>query len=119
MRAPPDTPKAEIWGGNPPPRFPISKPSRGATVSIEGKIMMQPVIRFSSYNLPRENGGATYAITWRGEHTGRLPVTVGYLSRTRRGTWQVDIAGHWAGRPIIKETARFADAKRMARELLA
>ena len=81
--------------------------------------MTQPVIRFSSRNLPRENGGATYAITWRGEYTGRSSATVGYLSRTRRGTWQVDIAGHWAGRPIIKETARFADAKRMARDLLA
>jgi hypothetical protein len=78
--------------------------------------MTYPYTRFSSYNLPRENGGATYAI-WRHIGPGNACVK-GYISRTRRGAWQIDIASRYHGQRIT-ETARFADAKRMACELLA
>lgn len=65
-----------------------------------------------------ENGARVYSILMKNENTER-PVTVGFLSKTLRKTWQVDIAAHATGRTVIKETAKFADAKRMARELLA
>ena len=78
--------------------------------------MKHPCTRFSSHNLPHENGGATYAI-WR--HIGsQNPHIAGYISKTRRGTWQIDIATRYHGQRIT-ETASFADAKQMARDLLA
>lgn len=75
-----------------------------------------PFTRFSSRNLPRENGGATYAI-WRYRGPGDAQL-VGHINRNRRGMWQVDIATRYYGQRIT-ETAKFADAKHMARELLA
>ena len=78
--------------------------------------MAYPETRFSSHNLPRENGGATYAI-WRHLAPDNQYIA-GYISKTRRGTWQVDIATRHYGQRI-KETRKFADAKLMARELLA
>lgn len=75
-----------------------------------------PFTRFSSHNIPHENGGAVYAI-WR--HLGPENCQIkGYISKTRRGTWQVDIASRYHGQRIT-ETPRFSDAKQMARELLA
>jgi hypothetical protein len=78
--------------------------------------MQYPCTRFTSRNLPRENGGATYAV-WRHLASGNGEIK-GYISRTRRGTWQVDITSRYHGQRIA-ETPRFADAKQMARELLA
>lgn len=75
-----------------------------------------PYIHFSSHNLPHENGGATYAI-WRFRDPEDCEFK-GNISRARRGTWQVDVASRPYGQRIA-ETARFADAKQMARELLA
>lgn len=78
--------------------------------------MSYPYTRFSSNNLPCEHGGCTYAI-WR--HLGPDNASlVGHISRTRRGTWQVDVATRYYGQRIT-ETIRFADAKQLARELLA
>jgi hypothetical protein len=73
-------------------------------------------LHFSSRNLPRENGGATYAI-WKDSPDGFC--IAGYISKTLRKTWQVDLIKTRHASPYIKETPRFADAKRMAREALA
>jgi hypothetical protein len=77
--------------------------------------MPYPFTSFSSRNIPHENGGAVYAV-WRylGPCNGEIK---GYISRTRRGTWQVDISSRYHGRRV-EETPRFADAKRMACRLL-
>jgi hypothetical protein len=77
--------------------------------------MAYPLTRFTSRNLPHENGGATYAV-WRHHGPGNCEVK-GYISRTRRGTWQIDIATRYGQR--ITETPHFSDAKQMVRELLA
>jgi len=84
--------------------------------TLKGLAMKYPFTRFLSRNLPREYGGATYAV-WRHLGPGNCEIK-GYISRTRRGTWQVDIASRYHGQRIA-ETPRFADAKQMARELLA
>lgn len=78
--------------------------------------MRYPCTTFSSYNIPHENGGAVYAIQRRiGPGNSEIK---GYISKTRRGTWQVDIASRYYGQRIT-ETRYLADAKQMARELLA
>ena len=78
--------------------------------------MTYPKTTFSAHNLPRENGGATYAV-WRHIGPGNSALK-GHISRTRRGTWQVDLATRYYGQRIT-ETRYLKDAKRMARELLA
>ena len=75
-------------------------------------------IRFSSHNQIPENGSPVYAIWYDNSETGAHCVA-GYINRTRRKSWQIDILAHMKGRAIIKETAKFKDAKQIARELLA
>lgn len=78
--------------------------------------MKYPRISFSSRNIPRENGGAVYAIIqYRNPQSCQIK---GYISKTRWGSWQVDIASRHYGQRIT-DTKRFADAKQMARDLLA
>jgi hypothetical protein len=78
--------------------------------------MKYPYTSFSSYNQPRENGGAVYAI-WRylGPGTGEMR---GVISKTRYGQWRVSL-GSRARVQHELDVPTFAAAKQLARELLA
>ena len=71
------------------------------------------MVRFSSHNLPRENGASTYAI-WNHKSPDDLQM-VGTLYKNTRGKWQYNI-------PMLRkinECEKFEDAKAMVREILA
>jgi hypothetical protein len=63
-----------------------------------------------------ENGSPVYAV-WR--HLAADSASVkGFITKTRRETWQIDLATRYYGQRIT-EAAKLSDAKVMARELLA
>jgi hypothetical protein len=75
-----------------------------------------PFTKISFWVAPLENGSPVYAV-WR--HLAADSASVkGFITKTSRRTWQIDLATRYYGQRII-ETAKFSDAKVMARELLA
>lgn len=64
----------------------------------------------------RENGSPVYAV-WRHLAADNASVK-GFITKTERGTWQIDLATRCYGQRIT-ETSSFSDAKTMVRELLA
>ena len=75
-----------------------------------------PFTNITRLDAPLENGSPVYAV-WR--HLAADSASVkGFITKTRGGTWQIDLATRYYGQRIT-ETAKFSDAKVMARELLA
>jgi hypothetical protein len=75
-----------------------------------------PYTNITRWNVPLENGSPVYAV-WR--HLAADSASVkGFITKTKRGTWQIDLATRYYGQRIT-ETDSFTDAKVMARELLA
>lgn len=77
-----------------------------------------PCTNITRYDGPPqyENGSPVYAV-WR--HLAADSASVkGFITKTRRGTWQIDLATRYYGQRIT-EVASFTDAKVIARELLA
>lgn len=77
-----------------------------------------PFTNITRYDGPPqyENGSPVYAV-WRHLATDSASVK-GFITKTKRGTWQIDLATRYYGQRIT-EAASFADAKTMVRELLA
>jgi hypothetical protein len=75
-----------------------------------------PFTKITRWDAPRENGSSVYAV-WR--HLAADSASVkGFITKTRGGTWQIDLATRYHGQRITA-VVRFSDAKVMARELLA
>lgn len=75
-----------------------------------------PSTNITRWDAPLENGSPVYAV-WR--HLAADSASVkGFITKTRRGTWQIDLATRYYGQRIT-ETAKFSAAKAMVRELLA
>ena len=82
------------------------------------KMSNYPFTNITRYDgLPqRENDSPIYAV-WR--HLAADSASVkGFITKTKRGTWQIDLATRCYGQRIT-ETSSFSDAKVMVRELLA
>jgi hypothetical protein len=75
-----------------------------------------PHTKISRWSDARENGSPTYAV-WRCLTADNTSVK-GFITKTTRGTWQLDLATPFYGQRIT-EVRKLADAKVMARELLA
>lgn len=73
--------------------------------------MNYPHLGFTKTSTPQE-----YEV-WR-HLSPHNTLVVGYINRTKRKTWQIDIATRHYGQRIT-EIKYFEDAKQMARELLA
>ena len=77
--------------------------------------MEYPFTNISRLNV-YENGSPVYAV-WR--HLAPQSASLrGCITKTVRGTWQIDLATRHHGQRIT-EAKQFVDAKRMCRELLA
>ena len=63
-----------------------------------------------------ENGSRVYAV-WRYIASDNMSIK-GFITKTRRGTWQLDLSTRYYGNRIT-ETERLSEAKQMAKELLA
>ena len=75
-----------------------------------------PFTNITRLDAPLENGSPVYAV-WR--HLAADSASVkGFITKTERGTWQIDLATRCYGQRITEATS-FADAKIMVRELLA
>jgi hypothetical protein len=75
-----------------------------------------PHTKISRWSHARENGSPVYAV-WRCLVADNASVK-GFITKTTRGAWQLDLATRHYGQRIT-ETRKLADAKLMARELLA
>jgi hypothetical protein len=75
-----------------------------------------PYTKVMHFNDCRENGLPVYAV-WRFLAADNASIK-GTITKTLRGTWQVDLDTRHYGQRIA-ETAKFSVAKVMARELLA
>lgn len=77
--------------------------------------MKYPFTKISRWNT-YENGARVYAV-WRYLASDNASI-MGFIAKTRRGTWQLDLDTRYYGQRIT-ETERLSEAKQMAKELLA